>query len=122
MLSALTLILGCQLAGELITRYFDLPLPGPVAGMVILFLLLALKGSVPEEIGTVADTLLKNLALLFVPAGVGVMAHLGLLGQDWLPISVALIGSTLLTIAVTALIMARLARATAGEEGAMKHD
>ena len=122
MLSALTLILTCQLAGELITRFFGLPVPGPVAGMVILFALLALKGSVPEDVGVLADTLLKNLALLFVPAGVGVMAHLGLIGQDWLPISVALVGSTLMTIAVTALVMSRLARASAGEEGAAKHD
>jgi holin-like protein len=51
------------------------------------------------------DTLLKNLSLLFVPAGVGVMAHLGLLGEDLLPIAVALIGSTVATIAVTALLM-----------------
>ncbi|WP_417433568.1 CidA/LrgA family protein [Hoeflea sp.] len=111
MLSSLTLILTCQLIGELFTRFFGLPVPGPVAGMVILFALLAIHGSVPRDVGAVADTLLKNLALLFVPAGVGVMAHFGLLGQDWLPISVALIGSTLATIAVTALVMSRLARA-----------
>lgn len=110
MLSALTLILSCQLAGELVTRFAGLPVPGPVAGMVLLFVLLAIKGSVPEDIGTVADSLLRHLALLFVPAGVGVMAHMGLLGQDWLPISVALVGSTLATIAVTALVMNRLAR------------
>ena len=110
MLSALTLILSCQLAGELVTRFLGLPVPGPVAGMVLLFGLLAIKGSVPDDIGTVADGLLRHLALLFVPAGVGVMAHMGLLGQDWLPISVALVGSTLATIAVTGLIMNRLAR------------
>ncbi|WP_340161856.1 CidA/LrgA family protein [uncultured Hoeflea sp.] len=110
MLSALTLILSCQLAGELVTRFLGLPVPGPVAGMVLLFGLLAIKGSVPDDIGTVADSLLRHLALLFVPAGVGVMAHMGLLGQDWLPISVALVGSTLATIAVTALVMNRLAR------------
>lgn len=117
MLSALTLILACQLIGELVTRFLGLPVPGPVAGMVILFVLLALKGSVPKDVGTVADSLLKNLALLFVPAGVGVMAHLGLLGQDWLPISVALVGSTLATIAVTGLVMNRLARPGAADDG-----
>lgn len=121
MLSALTLILSCQLAGELLTRFLGLPVPGPVAGMVILFVLLALKGSVPSNVGAVADALLRNLALLFVPAGVGVMAHLGLIGQDLLPISVALVGSTLATIAVTALVMKRLARATSGENGDAPH-
>jgi len=105
------------LAGELVTRFFGLPLPGPVAGMALLFALLVIKGSVPQEIGAVSDTLLKNLALLFVPAGVGVMAHFDLLGQEWLPISVALVGSTVATIAVTALVMNRLARPAAAEDG-----
>lgn len=121
MLSALTLILICQLAGELVTRFFSLPLPGPVAGMALLFCLLAIKGSVPPEIGAVSDTLLKHLALLFVPAGVGVMAHFDLLGQEWLPISVALVGSTLATIAVTALVMSRLSRAMTSDEGDTDH-
>ena len=122
MLSALTLILTCQLIGELVTRFLGLPVPGPVAGMVVLFALLAIRGSVPTDVGAVADALLKNLSLLFVPAGVGVMAHLGLLGQDWLPISVALVGSTLATIAVTALVMSRLARASVSNDGETTHD
>lgn len=117
MLSALTLILTCQLAGELVTRFLGLPLPGPVAGMALLFGLLAIKGSVPQEVGAVSDALLKHLALLFVPAGVGVMAHFNLLGQDWLPISVALVGSTLATIAITALIMTRLSRLAPDGDG-----
>ena len=122
MLSALTLILTCQLVGELVTRFFGLPVPGPVAGMVVLFALLAIKGSVPRDVGAVADTLLRNLALLFVPAGVGVMAHLGLIGQDVLPISVALVGSTLATIAVTALVMSRLARGSLTAEATKSDD
>jgi len=122
MLSALTLILTCQLIGELVIRFLGLPVPGPVAGMVVLFALLAIRGSVPTDVGAVADALLKNLSLLFVPAGVGVMAHLGLLGQDWLPISVALVGSTLATIVVTALVMSRLARASVSDDGETTHD
>lgn len=121
MLPALTLILTCQLIGELVTRFFGLPLPGPVAGMTLLFMLLVIRGSVPETVGTVGDALLKNLSLLFVPAGVGVMAHMGLIGRDLLPITVALVGSTVATIAVTALLMSRLARGSLSAE-AMKSD
>jgi len=122
MLSALTLILTCQLTGELVTRFLGLPLPGPVAGMALLFALLAIRGSVPSDIGTVGDALLKNLSLLFVPAGVGVMAHLGLLGEDLLPIAVALIGSTVATIAVTALLMSWLARKSLSVEATKTDD
>lgn len=108
MLGYVTLIFACQLAGELTVVAIGLPLPGPVVGMALLFLGLSVKGSVPEDLGKVGDTLLNHLSLLFVPAGVGVMAHGALLGRDWLSLSVALVVSTVLTIAVTGLLMARL--------------
>ncbi len=111
MLFHLTVIFACQLAGEAAVRAAGLPLPGPVAGMVLLFVLLALRGRVPDGMAKVGDALLNHLSLLFVPAGVGVMLHMDLIGADWLPISAALIGSTALTIVVTALLMRLLRRA-----------
>jgi putative effector of murein hydrolase LrgA (UPF0299 family) len=105
MLNAITLILCCQLAGELLVTAGGLPVPGPVCGMALLFAGLIVRGGIPDDIANVADLLLGNLSLLFVPAGVGVMLHLGLLKAEILPISVALIASTLITIAVTALLM-----------------
>ena len=48
--------------------------------------------------------------MLFVPAGVGVMVHFELLGSDAIPLSIALIASTVLTVAVTALVMTFLNR------------
>ena len=113
MLNYFTLILCCQLAGELIVAATDLPVPGPVAGMLLLFAGLWVKGGIPAELAQAADALLGNLSLLFVPAGVGVMLHVNLFRNDWLPISVALVVSTLLTIAVTAYVMTRLNRLTA---------
>jgi len=110
MLNYLTLIFGCQLVGELITRALAIPVPGPVLGMVILFLLLVFRGSIPEKLSATTDGLLGHLSLLFVPAGVGVMLHFPLLGDDWIAITVALVVSTVLTIAVTALMMSWLAK------------
>ncbi|MEX6506496.1 CidA/LrgA family protein [Jiella sp. M17.18] len=123
MLQAITVIFLCQLAGETITVASSLPLPGPVVGMVLLFLILVLRGGVPEDVGKVGDTLLGNLSLLFVPAGAGILQHLARLENEAMAISVTLVVSTLVTIAVTALIMNRFgpgrARrdASAGEEG-----
>jgi holin-like protein len=110
MLEALTIILTCQLIGELIVVGTGIPLPGPVVGMVLLFVGLLIRGGVPEELDRVSASLLQNLSLLFVPAGVGVMTHLALLEAQWLPISVSLVVSTLLTIAVTGLAMSALVR------------
>jgi holin-like protein len=104
----MAVLLGCQLAGEVIARLSHLPVPGPVIGMAILFTALVIRGSVPDGLEQVSSRLLGHLSLLFVPAGVGIMLHLGLIGANWLSISLALIGSTALTIAVTGLVMAWL--------------
>jgi putative effector of murein hydrolase LrgA (UPF0299 family) len=117
MLNYLTLIFSCQLAGEMMVTALRIPLPGPVLGMVLLFVFLLWKGDVPQELARVGDALLSNLSLLFVPAGVGVMAHFTLLRQDWVPLSVAIIGSTLVTIAVTAGAMVTINRLQAHKPG-----
>lgn len=114
MLNYLTLIFCCQLAGESAARALALPVPGPVVGMVLLFIFLALRGHIPTDLSRVGDGLLHHLSLLFVPAGVGVMLHFRLIGDDWLPIALALIVSTVVTIIVTALVMARLNRSRNG--------
>ncbi len=105
MLNYLILILSCQLAGELTVRAAGISVPGPVVGMVLLFCILLVRGSIPKDLAATSDALLNHLSLLFVPAGVGVMLHFRLLGSEWLPISIALIVSTVLTIAITALMM-----------------
>lgn len=108
MLGTLTLLLLCQLAGELAARLLHLPVPGPVLGMLLLFAGLLLRGGVPAAIQDTAGGLLRHLSLLFVPAGVGVMVHVTRLETEALPIIVALFGSTLFGIAVTAKLMAFL--------------
>ncbi|MEM7209713.1 MAG: CidA/LrgA family protein [Pseudomonadota bacterium] len=119
MIEYLTLILACQLAGELLISSTGAPLPGPVAGMILLFVFLVIKGGIPDVLGKVSDALLGNLSLLFVPAGVGVMSHLELLGTDAVPLSVALIVSTALTIIVTAvlLVVLRNTKTTSEDKG-----
>ena len=111
MLGYLTLILLCQLVGESLTTVFDLPLPGPVLGMVLLFLLLLIRGEVPEGLETASGGLLRAMSLLFVPAGTGVILHVQLLSTTLLPLSAALVISTVVTILVTGLMMRWLGRA-----------
>lgn len=109
MLESLAVLLFCQLIGELIVLYLEIPIPGPVVGMLLLFSGLMIRGNIPEPLAQTANGLLEQLSLLFVPAGVGVMTHLTLLGKQWLPLTASLVVSTLLTIAVTGLLMQKLA-------------
>ena len=105
MLGAITLLLVYQLAGEVIVQLARLPVPGPVVGMLLLFLTLVWRGGTPAGLRDTSQGLLSHLSLLFVPAGVGVLLHFGRLGAEWLPVAVALVVSTVLTIGVTALVM-----------------
>ncbi len=113
MLNSLTLILVCQLAGELASAGLTLPVPGPVIGMVLLFLYLMVRKGISSNMAQTTDVLLNHLSLLFVPAGVGVMLHFRLLEENWLAVSIALVVSTLVTIIVTALMMKWLSKANA---------
>jgi holin-like protein len=105
-LAGFTALLLCQLAGELLVRAAGAPVPGPVAGMLILLAALGVRGRRPAGIEEVADRLLANLSLLFVPAGVGISQYFGLIADEWEAIVVALLGSTLVTVAITALLAA----------------
>ncbi|MDP2867368.1 CidA/LrgA family protein [Methyloversatilis sp.] len=110
MLASLTLLLVFQLIGETVVQWLRLPVPGPVLGMLLLFAALVLRGEVPVALRDTANGLLQHLSLLFVPAGVGVMTHLALLATAWLPISVAILLSTAVTLLVTAFVMRAAAR------------
>jgi holin-like protein len=110
MLRFLALLLLCQLVGEALVVVTGAPVPGPVIGMALLFVGLVLRGGIPDGLGRVADGLLAHLSLLFVPAGVGVMVHLAMLREELLAVTVALVVSTLLTLATTGLLMTALIR------------
>ena len=110
MLRALTTLVLCQLAGEVAARALGLPLPGPVIGLLLLLGLLQLRGGPDEAMRTTSEGLLRHLSLLFVPAGVGVVTQLDALRADWLAITVSLVASTALGLAVTGWVMQRLSR------------
>ena len=118
MLFYLTLIFCCQLIGELFIAATGLPVPGPVIGMLLLFSGLLLRGGIPDGLAGVADGLIGHLSLLFIPAGVGVMLHARLIAAELVPISVALVLSTVLTIAVTGICMSWLGPRSGDPAGA----
>ena len=105
MLAALTQLLIFQLIGEVIARGFDLPVPGPVIGMLLLFFSLFLRGGPDHELQTTSQNLLQHLSLLFVPAGTGIMVHMHRIADEWPALLVSLLLSTLAALVVTALVM-----------------
>jgi holin-like protein len=106
-LKGLTLLLLCQSAGEALAHLFGLPLPGPVLGLLLMAALLQ-WAPVRGPVEAAATPLLQHLSLLFVPVGVGVVAHLGLITQYGARMALALLLSTWIGLAVTALALRRL--------------
>ncbi len=109
LLVGFTWLLLFQCMGEALAYFFNLPIPGPVLGMALLFAALLVRGRATDPLTVTADGLAKHLSLLFVPAGVGVMLHVARVADEWLPIVVALGVSTVLAIAATALTFQWLA-------------
>ncbi|KAA2237776.1 CidA/LrgA family protein [Salinarimonas soli] len=110
MLRPLVLLILLQFIGEALARLGGIPIPGPVIGLALLALAAGMVPRLFSEVEATADTILRHLSLLFVPAGVGVLQHLGLIRREALPIVAVLLLSTLLTLLATALTFAWLAR------------
>lgn len=122
MLVGLLVLLLCQLLGEWLVLATGLPVPGPVMGMVLMLAGLIGLRRVPEAVRLPAEGLLRHLALLFVPAGVGLTVHAELIAAEWVVILTALVVSTIITIIVTALVLKRLTRNLKLDAGEVKHD
>jgi holin-like protein len=109
-LLGLLILLAFLWMGDALASALRLPLPGSVAGMLMLAGALRLRWIPARAVEPVAELLIRNMALLFVPAGVGVMVYAGLLRREWLPIVAAGAASTVAVLLVVGWMQQRLER------------
>ncbi len=114
MISGLAQILLFQGFGEIVTRLLLPSIPGPVLGLVLLLSFLIARRRVNADLESVAMAFSRYLGILFVPAAVGVVMVVPQLRSAWLAVSLALIGSLVLTVAIAGLVM-RLLGGNTGE-------
>jgi holin-like protein len=105
MLTNLMAIALFEVAGDFLQKMAGLPIPGPVIGMALLLLALIVRGRLPDGLDRAAGSILSYLPMLFVPAGVGVMAHFELIRAEWPAIAAGVVISSVLAVTVTALTM-----------------
>lgn len=110
MLEGLTILIFLQFLGEILAGVLRLPIPGPVIGLGLLAGFALWRGAMPEPIVIAGDSILKHLSLLFVPAGVGLIAFGDKLLAEGTRLIIVLIASTALTMVVTALVFRFLTR------------
>ncbi len=95
------LLLIFLLLGEGI-RALGVPLPGNVLGMLLLTAALSLGLVRRAWIEAAVRFLLDHMALFFVPAGVGLIAHTGMLRSHWPAVSFAVVLSFVVVLYTSA--------------------
>ncbi|MCZ4498794.1 MAG: LrgA family protein [Marmoricola sp.] len=110
-LKGILVLLVCQLVGETAVRISGVQFPGPVVGMLLFLVLLRLRK--PTEASSLVagpSLLLRHLNLLFIPAGVGIVAYLDRIRDDAWPLAAGLWVSWLVGFVATALVASALLR------------
>ena len=105
-------LIGCQLVGEVIKHVTGAQVPGPVFGMLVLYIALRVR-RVGDGANVVraADGLLRHLQLFFIPAGVGIVTYLSVIRDEALPIVVAMLVSWFAGLATVGLVTLLFERA-----------
>lgn len=79
--------------------------PAPILGIVVLFILLQLNIIKKEWIKDICSLMLKYMPLLFVPLSVGIVSYYGIIEKNLIPILINVIGTTTLTLLLTAMFV-----------------
>ncbi len=115
MLRSLFIIFFFQLLGEAIQKFFEINIPGPVIGLILMLLVFIffIKNASPfrkikKEISETSHQIIKYLSLLFVPIGVGVVMHINYLGDNLFKILAIIIIGTLSTLVFVAYVMEKI--------------
>ena len=118
MLRSIFVIFFFQLMGEFLKKFFEMRIPGPVIGLILLLVtLIFLKkfkktviNNLKADVINTSNYILSYLSLLFVPIGVGVVMHLSYLENNLFRVLIIVFISTILTIAGTAFLMEKINR------------
>ena len=120
MLRSFFIILLYQLVGETLQKFFNIIIPGPVIGLVLLLItFIFIKKfkdkkvlQIKKDVIKTGNIIVSHLSLLFIPIGVGVVMHISYLGENLFQVFAVIVIGTLLTVAFTAKIMELLNKIT----------
>ena len=114
-LRQLLLILSISFAGEVLKYFLPFPIPASIYGMVILFIGLLTGRSRLEAVKETGKFLIEIMPVMFIPAGVGLMASWGTLKPVLVPVSIITVAVLVIVMAVTGRISQRLIRRERGK-------
>ncbi len=123
----LAILVGFEMMGEVVSHLTPVKAPGAVIGMVLLTAVLVLRDAraksqdqdtqEPTALDRVADAMIGNMGLMFIPAGVGIVAQLGLVNANAVALTTAVIVSTVAGLVATGAVFVRVMGSQGGGEG-----
>lgn len=96
----LLIIFGFSFVGDTLSNSLHLPVPGSILGMIFLFLALQFKLLKFTDVDEVGSFLINNMTILFLPAGVGIMAKWSLISDYWWQISLIILVALIVNVFV----------------------
>lgn|SRR5574337_25992 len=96
----LLIIFGFSFIGNVISNVFRLPVPGSILGMILLFLALQFKLLEFRHVDEAGSFLINNMTILFLPAGVGIMAKWNLISHFWAQILLIVVGALIINMLI----------------------
>ena len=114
-LRQLLLILSISFAGEVLKYFLPFPIPASIYGMVILFIGLLTGRIRLDAVKETGKFLIEIMPVMFIPAGVGLMASWGTLKPVLVPVSIITVAVLVIVMAVTGRISQRLIRRERGK-------
>lgn len=117
------IIIGISFVGEILNYYIPLPIPASIYGLVILFACLCSGILKVESVKHTAYFLIEIMALMFIPAAVGLMDSWSVLQSNLAAYLVITVVSTLAVMLaagwVTQLVLRIGKRKKGGHHGAI---
>ena len=118
----LLIIFGFSFIGNVISNVFRLPVPGSILGMILLFLALQFKLLEFRHVDEAGSFLINNMTILFLPAGVGIMAKWNLISHFWAQILLIVVGALIINILILGKLVEWIKVKFEGDYVALKPD
>ena len=118
----LLIIFGFSFIGNVISNVFRLPVPGSILGMILLFLALQFKILEFRPVDEAGSFLINNMTILFLPAGVGIMAKWNLISHFWAQILLIVVGALIINMLILGKLVEWIKVKFEGDYVALKPD
>jgi holin-like protein len=109
------IILAISLIGEILKSVLPFPIPASIYGMVLMFVLLLTGVIKLDQVRDAGKFLIEIMPVMFIPAGVGLMASWNVLQPVLLPVSIITVITIFTVMGATGFVSQVIIKKSKGE-------